>query len=213
MLTADLLNTCPLFCPVSVKLSGLCSLEQFLFVHWSNSTFLFVYWNNSSCLFVIGTIPHFPLFIGTILIPLCSLEQFLFVHWNSSSLFIGTIPHSSLSINDSTFLFVHWNNSSCLFVHCNNSSFLFVFWSNSSFLFVHWNNSSFLFVHWSNSSFLFVHWSNSSLFIGQAVIAAAMTDKSPFVVPLSHREEANAAKQSLATAASDHLTVYRAYLG
>ena len=40
-----------------------------------------------------------------------------------------------------------------------------------------------------------------------------MTDKSPFVVPLSHREEANAAKQSLATAASDHLTVYRAYLG
>ncbi|KAK7093940.1 hypothetical protein V1264_007619 [Littorina saxatilis] len=46
-----------------------------------------------------------------------------------------------------------------------------------------------------------------------AVIAAGMTDKSPFVVPLSRRDEANAAKQSLATAASDHLTVYRAYLG
>ncbi|KAK7463169.1 hypothetical protein BaRGS_00038228, partial [Batillaria attramentaria] len=46
-----------------------------------------------------------------------------------------------------------------------------------------------------------------------AVIAAAMTDKSPFVVPLSRREEANAAKLALSTAASDHLTLYRAYKG
>ncbi|KAL8581805.1 hypothetical protein ACOMHN_010179 [Nucella lapillus] len=46
-----------------------------------------------------------------------------------------------------------------------------------------------------------------------AVIAAAMTDKSPFVVPLSRRDEANAAKLSLSVAASDHLTVFRAYLG
>ncbi|XP_076472427.1 LOW QUALITY PROTEIN: ATP-dependent RNA helicase DHX29-like [Babylonia areolata] len=46
-----------------------------------------------------------------------------------------------------------------------------------------------------------------------AVIAAAMTDKSPFVVPLSRRDEANTAKLSLSTSASDHLTVYRAYLG
>lgn len=46
-----------------------------------------------------------------------------------------------------------------------------------------------------------------------AVIAAAMTDKSPFVVPLSRREEANAAKLALSTAASDHLTLYRAYSG
>jgi ATP-dependent RNA helicase DHX29 len=50
-------------------------------------------------------------------------------------------------------------------------------------------------------------------FVVQAVIAAAMSDKSPFVVPLGQRDKANSAKQALAIAASDHLTVYRAYLG
>ncbi|XP_059164775.1 ATP-dependent RNA helicase DHX29-like [Physella acuta] len=46
-----------------------------------------------------------------------------------------------------------------------------------------------------------------------AVIAAAMTDKSPFVVPLSKRSEADVAKENLAVGNSDHLTVYKAYHG
>ncbi|XP_060558929.1 ATP-dependent RNA helicase dhx29-like [Ruditapes philippinarum] len=46
-----------------------------------------------------------------------------------------------------------------------------------------------------------------------AVIAASMTDKSPFVVPLGKMDAVNAAKQSIALAASDHLTVYKAYHG
>ncbi|XP_033752111.1 ATP-dependent RNA helicase DHX29-like isoform X2 [Pecten maximus] len=46
-----------------------------------------------------------------------------------------------------------------------------------------------------------------------AVIAAAMTTKSPFVAPIQKLDLAQAAKVSLATAASDHLTVYKAYLG
>ncbi|ESO82989.1 hypothetical protein LOTGIDRAFT_134281, partial [Lottia gigantea] len=46
-----------------------------------------------------------------------------------------------------------------------------------------------------------------------AVIAAAMTDKSPFVVPLGKREGADQAKQNLAMAVSDHFTLYNAYLG
>jgi ATP-dependent RNA helicase DHX29 len=45
------------------------------------------------------------------------------------------------------------------------------------------------------------------------VIAASMTDKSPFVVPLGKMDAVNAAKQSIALAASDHLTVYKAYHG
>ncbi|XP_069133013.1 ATP-dependent RNA helicase dhx29-like isoform X2 [Argopecten irradians] len=46
-----------------------------------------------------------------------------------------------------------------------------------------------------------------------AVIAAAMTTKSPFVAPIQKLDLAQAAKVSLSTAASDHLTVYKAYLG
>ncbi|GAB1597821.1 ATP-dependent RNA helicase DHX29-like [Argonauta hians] len=44
-----------------------------------------------------------------------------------------------------------------------------------------------------------------------AVIAAAMSGKSPFVVPLEKKSEANMAKQNLAIACSDHLTIYNAY--
>ncbi|KAK3593313.1 hypothetical protein CHS0354_031372 [Potamilus streckersoni] len=46
-----------------------------------------------------------------------------------------------------------------------------------------------------------------------AVIAAAMTDRSPFLVPIGKQDLANTAKQSLAVAASDHLTVFKAYVG
>uniref|UniRef100_A0A0B6YIZ1 Helicase-associated domain-containing protein n=1 Tax=Arion vulgaris TaxID=1028688 RepID=A0A0B6YIZ1_9EUPU len=46
-----------------------------------------------------------------------------------------------------------------------------------------------------------------------AIIAAAMTEKSPFVVPLSKRSEAEAAKDTLAVAYSDHITLYKAYHG
>uniref|UniRef100_A0A4W3JZ85 RNA helicase n=1 Tax=Callorhinchus milii TaxID=7868 RepID=A0A4W3JZ85_CALMI len=46
-----------------------------------------------------------------------------------------------------------------------------------------------------------------------ATIAAAMTEKSPFVTPLSRKDEANLAKASMAIANSDHLTLYNAYLG
>ncbi|XP_005113474.2 ATP-dependent RNA helicase dhx29 [Aplysia californica] len=46
-----------------------------------------------------------------------------------------------------------------------------------------------------------------------AVIAAAMTDKSPFVVPLSKRSEADSAKQAMSVANSDHLTLYKAFSG
>jgi len=45
------------------------------------------------------------------------------------------------------------------------------------------------------------------------VIGAAISDKSPFAVPMGQREQADAAKHSLVTANSDHLTLYRAYLG
>lgn len=44
-----------------------------------------------------------------------------------------------------------------------------------------------------------------------AVIAAAVSGKSPFVVPLEKRSEANMAKQNLSIANSDHLTIYNAY--
>ncbi|XP_067842013.1 ATP-dependent RNA helicase DHX29 isoform X2 [Heptranchias perlo] len=46
-----------------------------------------------------------------------------------------------------------------------------------------------------------------------ATIAAAMTEKSPFVTPMNGKHEANLAKAALALTNSDHLTVYNAYLG
>ncbi|XP_071942254.1 ATP-dependent RNA helicase dhx29-like [Antedon mediterranea] len=46
-----------------------------------------------------------------------------------------------------------------------------------------------------------------------AIVAAAMTDKSPFVVPLEKRGEANAAKRALAIANSDHITIFKVYSG
>ncbi|RUS82855.1 hypothetical protein EGW08_009377 [Elysia chlorotica] len=46
-----------------------------------------------------------------------------------------------------------------------------------------------------------------------AVIAAAMTDKPPFVVPLSKKSEADTAKQALSLANSDHVTLLKAYVG
>lgn len=47
----------------------------------------------------------------------------------------------------------------------------------------------------------------------QCVVGAAVSGKSPFAVPMGLREQADAAKQSLATANSDHITLYKAYLG
>ncbi|XP_052464475.1 ATP-dependent RNA helicase DHX29 [Carassius gibelio] len=46
-----------------------------------------------------------------------------------------------------------------------------------------------------------------------ATIAAAMSEKSPFVTPMNRKEEANLAKSALAVASSDHMTIYNAYLG
>ncbi|XP_048115602.1 ATP-dependent RNA helicase DHX29 [Alosa alosa] len=46
-----------------------------------------------------------------------------------------------------------------------------------------------------------------------ATIAAAITEKSPFATPMGRKEEANLAKATLAVANSDHLTMYKAYLG
>uniref|UniRef100_UPI00398F87C7 ATP-dependent RNA helicase DHX29 n=1 Tax=Pristiophorus japonicus TaxID=55135 RepID=UPI00398F87C7 len=46
-----------------------------------------------------------------------------------------------------------------------------------------------------------------------ATIAAAMTEKSPFITPINGKDEANLAKAALAVTKSDHLTVYNAYLG
>lgn len=46
----------------------------------------------------------------------------------------------------------------------------------------------------------------------QAVIAAAMTGKSPFVMPINKRDEADVAKRAFAVSCSDHLTLYNAYL-
>ncbi|KAM4720248.1 ATP-dependent RNA helicase dhx29 [Anableps anableps] len=46
-----------------------------------------------------------------------------------------------------------------------------------------------------------------------ATIAAAITEKSPFSTPMNRKEEANLAKAALATANSDHLTIYNAYMG
>ena len=50
-------------------------------------------------------------------------------------------------------------------------------------------------------------------FYFQAVIAAAMTDKPPFVVPLSKKSEADTAKQALSLANSDHVTLLKAFVG
>uniref|UniRef100_W5LHS4 RNA helicase n=1 Tax=Astyanax mexicanus TaxID=7994 RepID=W5LHS4_ASTMX len=46
-----------------------------------------------------------------------------------------------------------------------------------------------------------------------ATVAAAMSEKSPFSTPMSRKEEANLARDVLAVADSDHLTIYNAYLG
>ncbi|KAL1266876.1 hypothetical protein QQF64_002551 [Cirrhinus molitorella] len=46
-----------------------------------------------------------------------------------------------------------------------------------------------------------------------AIIAAAMSEKSPFLTPMSRKEEANLAKSALAVTNSDHMTIYNAYLG
>ncbi|KAK2151742.1 hypothetical protein LSH36_353g09030 [Paralvinella palmiformis] len=45
-----------------------------------------------------------------------------------------------------------------------------------------------------------------------AIIAAALSEKSPFSAPINKREMADVAKQSLSTANSDHLTLLRAFL-
>lgn len=46
-----------------------------------------------------------------------------------------------------------------------------------------------------------------------ATIAAAMTEKSPFVTPVNGKDEADFAKAAMALFNSDHLTIYNAYLG
>ncbi|XP_033625049.1 ATP-dependent RNA helicase DHX29-like [Asterias rubens] len=46
-----------------------------------------------------------------------------------------------------------------------------------------------------------------------AVMAAAMTDKQPFVVPMGKRQQADLAKKALAIADSDHITVYKVFAG
>ena len=51
------------------------------------------------------------------------------------------------------------------------------------------------------------------MFLFQATIAAAISEKSPFSTPMNRKEEANLAKAALAVSNSDHLTIYNAYLG
>uniref|UniRef100_A0A8C5WWC9 RNA helicase n=1 Tax=Laticauda laticaudata TaxID=8630 RepID=A0A8C5WWC9_LATLA len=46
-----------------------------------------------------------------------------------------------------------------------------------------------------------------------ATLAAVMTEKSPFTTPIGRKDEADLAKSFLALANSDHLTIYKAYLG
>ncbi|XP_015278713.1 PREDICTED: ATP-dependent RNA helicase DHX29 isoform X2 [Gekko japonicus] len=46
-----------------------------------------------------------------------------------------------------------------------------------------------------------------------ATLAAVMAEKSPFTTPIGRKDEADLAKSSLALANSDHLTIYKAYLG
>ncbi|NP_001091401.1 ATP-dependent RNA helicase DHX29 [Xenopus laevis] len=46
-----------------------------------------------------------------------------------------------------------------------------------------------------------------------ATLAATMTEKSPFVTPIGEKDRADLAKSSMAVANSDHVTIFRAYLG
>uniref|UniRef100_A0A8C5M5E8 ATP-dependent RNA helicase DHX29 n=1 Tax=Leptobrachium leishanense TaxID=445787 RepID=A0A8C5M5E8_9ANUR len=46
-----------------------------------------------------------------------------------------------------------------------------------------------------------------------AILAATMTEKSPFITPIGRKDEADLAKSALAIANSDHLTIYKAYMG
>ncbi|KAI5099549.1 ATP-dependent RNA helicase DHX29 [Silurus meridionalis] len=46
-----------------------------------------------------------------------------------------------------------------------------------------------------------------------ATIAAAISEKSPFSTPMNRKEEANLARDAIATANSDHLTIFNAYQG
>ncbi|MGH0173909.1 UNVERIFIED_CONTAM: hypothetical protein FKN15_009502 [Acipenser sinensis] len=46
-----------------------------------------------------------------------------------------------------------------------------------------------------------------------AIIAAAISEKSPFATPMNRKDEANLAKAALALSNSDHLTIYNAYKG
>ena len=47
----------------------------------------------------------------------------------------------------------------------------------------------------------------------QCIMGAAMTDKSPFVLPLGKKQQVEAAKQALAVHNSDHVTLLKAFLG
>ncbi|XP_053304019.1 ATP-dependent RNA helicase DHX29 [Spea bombifrons] len=46
-----------------------------------------------------------------------------------------------------------------------------------------------------------------------AILAATMTEKSPFITPIGRKDEADSAKSSMAIANSDHLTIFSAYVG
>ncbi|KAM8961708.1 ATP-dependent RNA helicase DHX29 isoform 2-T2 [Pelodytes ibericus] len=46
-----------------------------------------------------------------------------------------------------------------------------------------------------------------------AILAATMTEKSPFITPIGRKDEADLAKSAMATANSDHLTIFSAYMG
>ncbi|XP_068105350.1 ATP-dependent RNA helicase DHX29 isoform X2 [Hyperolius riggenbachi] len=46
-----------------------------------------------------------------------------------------------------------------------------------------------------------------------AILAATMTEKSPFVTPIGRKDEADLAKYAMAIASSDHLTIVNAYMG
>ena len=51
------------------------------------------------------------------------------------------------------------------------------------------------------------------VFSFQAIIAASMADKSPFVAPLEKRELANQSRMKFALHSSDHITIYNAFMG
>ncbi|KAG8456620.1 hypothetical protein GDO86_002409 [Hymenochirus boettgeri] len=46
-----------------------------------------------------------------------------------------------------------------------------------------------------------------------AVLAATMTEKSPFVTPIGEKDKADLTKSAMAVSNSDHLTIFRAYSG